>query len=459
MNLIRNLCAAASHCSACALAGCSTPRRTRVLEPAARRRSTRPTTVAAGRTRRRSRARLPASRAGAAPAARAVRRPPRPHPRRLRAARRAALRGRPRDRVVPQPARLPRPHVPARLALPVLHRHRDREARHAARTRAAAGRRERVQPGRLFAQPRRRACGSSSRARASTTASSRTGGSTSGATCIDATDAALTYLQYLNHVFQRRLVPRDRGLQRRRRHGQPRPCGATASAGCPTDFFSLDLRAETRDYVPKLLAISRIVRNPEAYGLQFAAIPNQPYFDVVDPGRQVHLGEAADLAGISRDDMFALNPAYNRMTTPPKGPHRLLLPIAERRAVPPGAARTRPCRRSAGARRGGRAAAGRPPPRAARRDAERDRAPVRRADGGAARRERPARLDHPPGRVAADSGGRRRAPRWPRSPRRARTSPASCPSTSRRVGCDAEAARAHGEARRHAVGRRAQATA
>jgi membrane-bound lytic murein transglycosylase D len=79
--------------------------------------------------------------------------------------------------------------------------------------------------------------------------------------------------------------------------------------------------------VPKLLAISRIVRSPEAYGLQFTAIPNVPYFDIVEPGRQVHLGEAAELAGITRDDMFALNPGYNRMTTPPKGPHRLLLPI------------------------------------------------------------------------------------------------------------------------------------
>ena len=97
--------------------------------------------------------------------------------------------------------------------------------------------------------------------------------------------------------------------------------------GRPTDLWSLDLRAETRDYVPKLLAISRIVRDPQAYGLQFAAIPNQPYFEVVDPGRQVHLGDAAELSGISRDDMFALNPAYNRMTTPPEGPHRLLLPI------------------------------------------------------------------------------------------------------------------------------------
>ena len=79
--------------------------------------------------------------------------------------------------------------------------------------------------------------------------------------------------------------------------------------------------------MPKLLAIRRIVGNPAAYGLQFEPIANQPYFGVVDPGRQIDLGEAATLAGISRDDMFALNPAFNRMTTPPDGPYRLLLPV------------------------------------------------------------------------------------------------------------------------------------
>jgi membrane-bound lytic murein transglycosylase D len=143
---------------------------------------------------------------------------------------------------------------------------------------------------------------------------------------IEATDAALTYLQYLHGYFGG-----DWFLAIAAYNGGE---GTVSSAvrrnqqrGLPTDFWSLDLRAETRDYVPKLLAISRIVRDPQAYGLQFAAIPNQPYFEVVDPGRQVHLGDAADLAGITREDMFALNPAYNRMTTPPDGPHRLLLPI------------------------------------------------------------------------------------------------------------------------------------
>jgi len=141
-----------------------------------------------------------------------------------------------------------------------------------------------------------------------------------------ATDAALTYLQYLHDYFNG-----DWYLAIAAYNGGEgtvsRAVQRNAAAGRPTDFFSLNLKAETRDYVPKLLAISRIVADPAAFGLSFAAIPNAPYFDVVDPGRQVHLGEAADLAGVSRDDMFALNPAFNRMTTPPSGPHRLLVPV------------------------------------------------------------------------------------------------------------------------------------
>ena len=143
---------------------------------------------------------------------------------------------------------------------------------------------------------------------------------------IEATGAALTYLQYLNKYFAGDWYLAIAAYN----GGEGTVSGAVRrnqSAGLPTDFFSLNLRAETRDYVPKLLAISRIVRNPQAYGLSFAAIPNQPFFEAVEPGGQVHLDQVAQLAGITREDMFALNPGYNRMTTPPKGPHRLLLPI------------------------------------------------------------------------------------------------------------------------------------
>ena len=141
-----------------------------------------------------------------------------------------------------------------------------------------------------------------------------------------ATMAALDYLQYLNRYFNG-----DWYLAIAAYNGGEGTVSAAvqrnAAAGLPTDFFSLELRPETRDYVPKLLAIRRIVGDPAAYGLQFAPIANQPYFGAVDPGRQIDLGEAAALAGISRDDMFALNPEFNRMTTPPNGPHQLLLPV------------------------------------------------------------------------------------------------------------------------------------
>jgi membrane-bound lytic murein transglycosylase D len=143
---------------------------------------------------------------------------------------------------------------------------------------------------------------------------------------IQATNAALDYLQYLNRYFNG-----DWYLAIAAYNGGEGTVSAAmkrnADQGRPTDFFSLDLRPETRDYVPKLLAIRRIIGDPGTYGLQFAPIANQPYFNVVDPGRQIDLGEAAVLAGITRDDIFALNPAFNRMTTPPDGPHRLLLPV------------------------------------------------------------------------------------------------------------------------------------
>jgi membrane-bound lytic murein transglycosylase D len=143
---------------------------------------------------------------------------------------------------------------------------------------------------------------------------------------IRSTDTALTYLQYLNKFFNG-----DWYLAIAAYNGGEgtvsRAVKKNAAAGKATNFFSLDLKAETRDYVPKLLAISRIVKDPKAYGLVLAAIPNEPFFGMVDPGRQVHLGKSAETAEVPMDLFFALNPGFNRMTTPPEGPHRLLLPV------------------------------------------------------------------------------------------------------------------------------------
>ncbi|HEY4367228.1 MAG TPA: LysM peptidoglycan-binding domain-containing protein [Steroidobacteraceae bacterium] len=103
------------------------------------------------------------------------------------------------------------------------------------------------------------------------------------------------------------------------------------AAGKPIDFFSLKLPRETRAYVPKLLAMRRIVADPTAHGLAFAPIDNEPYFAKVETAGQIDLHVAAELANVPQDELIALNPAFNHWVTDPDGPHNLLVP-ADREA-------------------------------------------------------------------------------------------------------------------------------
>ncbi|MBF0219601.1 MAG: LysM peptidoglycan-binding domain-containing protein [Gammaproteobacteria bacterium] len=100
-----------------------------------------------------------------------------------------------------------------------------------------------------------------------------------------------------------------------------------ADAGLPTDYWSLDLPNETRNYIPKLLAISHIVANPPAHGLVLPTISDDAKLTRVEVRRQIDLDLAAKMAGISLNELLKLNPAFKRWSTDPEGPHYLLLPI------------------------------------------------------------------------------------------------------------------------------------
>jgi membrane-bound lytic murein transglycosylase D len=97
--------------------------------------------------------------------------------------------------------------------------------------------------------------------------------------------------------------------------------------GLPTDFFSLELPRETEAYVPKLLAMRRIISDPKTHGLEFGSLQNQPYFVKVDVKGQIDLGLAAQLADMSQEDFLAINPGFKRRITDPNGPHHLLIPV------------------------------------------------------------------------------------------------------------------------------------
>ncbi len=98
--------------------------------------------------------------------------------------------------------------------------------------------------------------------------------------------------------------------------------------GRNTDFFSLSLPAETRAYVPKLIALARIMRDPARHGLVLPPIPDAPYFRVIETGGPVDLRVMASLAAIDVEELHALNPGWNQWITAPDGPHRLLVPVA-----------------------------------------------------------------------------------------------------------------------------------
>ena len=144
---------------------------------------------------------------------------------------------------------------------------------------------------------------------------------------VAATRAALDYLEKLNREFDGDWMLALAAYNTGERN-VARAIRRNRNAGKPTDFFSLRLPRETRGYVPSLLAVAELVANPEQHGIVWQPVPDQQYFAQVDTGEQIDLAVAADLAGMNMDELYTLNPGFNRWATDPRGPHRLLVPVA-----------------------------------------------------------------------------------------------------------------------------------
>jgi len=142
---------------------------------------------------------------------------------------------------------------------------------------------------------------------------------------LESTRAALDYLTYLNEMFDGdwflAIAAYNYGGGNVRRSIR-----RNATLGRDTDFFSLSLPRETRAYVPKLIALARLLHDPDTYGFAFPYIPDAPYFRVIETGGPVDLRLAADIAGVDAEELHALNPGWNQWVTAPDGPHRLLVP-------------------------------------------------------------------------------------------------------------------------------------
>jgi len=146
---------------------------------------------------------------------------------------------------------------------------------------------------------------------------------------IESTQAALDYLQYLyntlEHDWLNAIAAYNAGEGRIMRAIQ-----ANKKRRLPTDFWSLDLPAETTAFVPKLLALVDVLQRPEEFQIVWKFIANEPKIAVVDIGRQLDLAVAAEMADMSLADLQALNPGFIQWATAPEGPHQLVIPIEKK---------------------------------------------------------------------------------------------------------------------------------
>lgn len=105
------------------------------------------------------------------------------------------------------------------------------------------------------------------------------------------------------------------------------------ASGLEPDFWNLRLAKETRDYVPRLIAVNKMIANPEFYGLALPELRNRKHIDTIAVGRPLFLDVAAELAGISKKQMRDLNTGYLQGKIPIGGPYHLTVPVKSSRRL------------------------------------------------------------------------------------------------------------------------------
>ena len=144
---------------------------------------------------------------------------------------------------------------------------------------------------------------------------------------VGATTGALDYLEKLHDMFgdwELALAAYNWGegaVQRAQEKNRRK--------GLPVNYSSLKLPDETRNYLPKLLAMKHIVDHPSSFNLTLADIPNKPYFAAVSTTQHIDVELAAQLADISKDEFIALNPAHNRPVILHDNSDFILLPVGK----------------------------------------------------------------------------------------------------------------------------------
>jgi len=141
---------------------------------------------------------------------------------------------------------------------------------------------------------------------------------------VAATSAALDYLEKLYGMFgswELALASYNWG-----EGAVSRAVAKNQARGLPTDYESLQMPNETRNYLPKLQAVKNIVSDPARYGLALADIPNDSYFATITIPRHIDVELAARFAEIPVEEFRFLNPANNKPVINANAAETIVLP-------------------------------------------------------------------------------------------------------------------------------------
>lgn len=142
---------------------------------------------------------------------------------------------------------------------------------------------------------------------------------------IKSTQSALNYLNYLHRIFGQ-WEPAIGAYN----WGEGNMYKEVVRAGQKPgniDYYNLNLREETNNYLPKLIALASIIENPEKFGVDLGDMENKPFFAVVNPLVPTSMSDIASQAGVDKATLAQLNPQFkgNNHTFGPKD--NILLPV------------------------------------------------------------------------------------------------------------------------------------
>lgn len=98
------------------------------------------------------------------------------------------------------------------------------------------------------------------------------------------------------------------------------------AAGLPTDYWSLKLPQETMNYVPRFLAVAQIIKSPHKYGVNLPPIANRPHFREVTVPAGSQLSQIASITGLSRAELYQLNPGHRGEIVDAQSTLKILIP-------------------------------------------------------------------------------------------------------------------------------------